>query len=195
MKNKILVIDNYDSFTFNLIQLIGRFTIDITVKRNDKLTIREIELLDPDGIVISPGPGRPENSAISLEVIKQFAKTIPILGVCLGHQAIGYVFGAEIENSQRIMHGKISEVIHDNKTLYAGIPQNFQAGRYHSLIINKKSLPDSLEISSFTNEEEIMGVRHKEYPLEGIQFHPESILTNIGEQLISNWMSQVINNI
>jgi len=185
---KILVIDNYDSFTFNLVQLIGKFTPDIIVKRNDEITIGEIRKMNPDKIVISPGPGRPEDSKISLDVIKVLGKKTPVLGVCLGYQGIGISFGAQITNAPILMHGKISRIIHDNKTIFKDIPQEFDAGRYHSLIIDKESLKGDLEISSETADKTIMGIRHKQYPIEGIQFHPESILTPQGENIIKNWL-------
>lgn len=185
---KILVIDNYDSFTYNLVQLIGNFTDDIIVKRNDKITIREIRELNPSKIVISPGPGTPEDSGISQEVIKQLGSTIPILGVCLGHQTIGYCFNAVVTNAPYLMHGKTSGVKHDGKTIYNGIEQNFPAGRYHSLVIENNSVPDELEITAKTEDGIIMGVRHKTFPIEGIQFHPESILTKVGDKLIKNWL-------
>lgn len=185
---KILVIDNYDSFTYNLVQLVGKFTSDIIVKRNDEISLEEIKKINPNKILISPGPGRPENSNISLDVIKEIGKAIPILGVCLGHQAIGYFFGAKITNAPKLMHGKTSKIFHDGKTIYKNIPQNFDAGRYHSLVIDKSTLSDELEITSITEEEIIMGVRHKKYPIEGIQFHPESILTPEGENIIKNWL-------
>lgn len=187
---KILVIDNYDSFTFNLVQQIGKFTSDIIVRRNDQITIDEIEILAPSKIVISPGPGRPENSKISLDVIKHFGGSKDILGVCLGHQAIGCVFGAKITNAVKIMHGKTSFVEHDNKSIFKNLPQNFEAGRYHSLVIDNSSLPDVLEISARTADGTIMGVRHKYFPIEGIQFHPESILTKLGDLLIKNWLEK-----
>jgi len=185
---KILVIDNYDSFTYNLVQLIGNFTEDITVKRNDKISIPEIKELNPGKIVISPGPGTPEDSGISQDIIKNIGSTIPILGVCLGHQTIGYCFNAVVTNAPYLMHGKTSSVIHDGKTIYKNIEQNFSAGRYHSLIIQKETVPDSLEISARTEDGIIMGVRHKSFPIEGIQFHPESILTKVGYHLIKNWI-------
>lgn len=185
---KILVIDNYDSFTFNLVQLVGKFTSDIIVKRNDKVTLDEIYTLNPDKIIISPGPGRPEDSNISIDTIKEFGKVKPILGVCLGHQGIGICFGAKIINAPILMHGKVSKVQHDNKTIFKDIPQNFNAGRYHSLIIDKESLNGGLEITAYTSDDIIMGVRHKTYPIEGIQFHPESILTIEGENIIKNWL-------
>ena len=186
---KILVIDNYDSFTFNLVQLIGKFTGEIQVKRNDKISIDEIAELNIDKIVISPGPGRPEDSNISIDVIKKFGGIIPILGVCLGHQGIGICFGAEIINAPVLMHGKTSEIMHDGKTIYQNVPQKFSAGRYHSLIIDRNSINSELEISSYTSDGLVMGIRHKEYPIEGIQFHPESILTQEGENIIKNWLN------
>lgn len=187
---KILIIDNYDSFTFNLVQLIGKFTNDIVVKRNDKITIDEIRELAPDKIVISPGPGKPEDSNISLDVIKELGKDIPVLGVCLGHQGIGVCFGGSITNAPVLMHGKTSTVTHDDKSIFRDIPQEFEAGRYHSLVIDKQSLPEDLLVTASTDEDVIMGVRHKEYPIEGIQFHPESVLTPEGVNIIKNWMDQ-----
>jgi len=187
---KILVIDNYDSFTFNLVQQIGFFEPDIIVKRNDCITIEEIKELNPEKIVISPGPGRPEDSNISLEVIRHFGRIKPVLGVCLGHQAIGYVFGAKIEKASSIMHGKTSDVVHDGKTIYTGLPCRFSAGRYHSLIVNEESLPADLEVAAKTEDGVIMGLRHKYFPIEGVQFHPESVLTEYGNQIINNWLKQ-----
>jgi anthranilate synthase/aminodeoxychorismate synthase-like glutamine amidotransferase len=187
---KILVIDNYDSFTFNLVQLIGKFTHNIVVRRNDKTDEKEITEINPDRIVISPGPGRPEDSNASLIAISEFGKKIPVLGVCLGHQGIGYIFGGKIVNAPILMHGKSSRIFHDEKSIYCNVSQGFNAGRYHSLVIDKDTLPDCLEISSHTEDGVIMGVRHKEYPIEGIQFHPESVLTSEGVKLIKNWVSQ-----
>ena len=185
---KVLVIDNYDSFTFNLVQLVGKFTHDIIVKRNDMISINEINKMNPDKIIISPGPGRPEDSKISIDIIKELGSKIPILGVCLGYQGIGICFGAKIVNAPVLMHGKVSQVQHDNKTIFQDIPQNFYAGRYHSLIIEKESLNGDLEITSKTSDDVVMGVRHKTFPIEGIQFHPESILTQQGENIIRNWI-------
>lgn len=185
---KILMIDNYDSFTFNLVQLIGRFCKDIIVKRNDRVTLDEISEISPDKIVISPGPGKPEDSNISLEVIKHLGSKIPILGVCLGHQGIGISFGGKIVSAPTLMHGKISEVLHDNKTIYKNVPQKFEGARYHSLVVERETIPDVFEISSETADGVIMGLRHKELPIEGIQFHPESILTKVGDKLIDNWL-------
>jgi anthranilate synthase/aminodeoxychorismate synthase-like glutamine amidotransferase len=186
---KILVIDNYDSFTYNLVQLLGRFEHELIVKRNDEISEKEIAELRPDKILISPGPGKPEDSNITLTAIEKFGKEIPVLGVCLGHQAIGIVFGGKVVKAPILMHGKISLIKHDEKTIFKNIPQNFEATRYHSLIIDKESISDSLEISAETSEGTIMGVRHKEFPIEGIQFHPESILTNEGYNIIKNWLS------
>lgn len=184
----ILVIDNYDSFTYNLVQLIGKFNSDIIVARNDAITIEEIENLKPEKILISPGPGRPENCKISLEAIKYFGGKIPILGVCLGHQAIGIAFGAHVSRGKKVMHGKISLIKHDGKSIFKDIPQNFNAMRYHSLVVDRERFPKELEITAETNDGIIMGLRHKIFPIEGIQFHPESILTTNSEILIKNWL-------
>jgi len=186
---KILVIDNYDSFTYNLVQLIGNYNEEIIVKRNDKTSLDEINDLAPDKIVISPGPGTPSEAGISNEVLKELGKNIPVLGVCLGHQCIGYSFGGVVTNAPTLMHGKTSRISHDNKTIYENLDQDFEAGRYHSLIIELATLPGVLEISSCTNDGTIMGVRHRNYPIEGIQFHPESILTKTGNLLIKNWIA------
>ncbi len=187
---KILVIDNYDSFTFNLVQLIGKFTQNIVIKRNDKITIDEILELNPDKIVISPGPGRPSDSGISIEIIKTIGKTTPVLGVCLGHQAIGEVFGGKVVNAPILMHGKSSEVEHNGKGIFQNVSQNFSAGRYHSLVVNYNSIPEDLEITSATKDKIVMGIKHKTFPIEGIQFHPESILTPEGKIIIKNWLEQ-----
>jgi len=187
---KVLIIDNYDSFTFNLVQLIGKFTDDIIVKRNDKITIEEIKEINPDKILISPGPGVPKDSGISLDVIKSLGQNTPVLGVCLGHQAIGEMFGAKVVNAPELMHGKSSGVLHNRKGIYKEVRQNFDAGRYHSLIIDLDSVPSVLEITSKTEDNIIMGVKHKKFPIEGIQFHPESILTPEGEKIIKNWLEQ-----
>jgi anthranilate synthase/aminodeoxychorismate synthase-like glutamine amidotransferase len=185
---KILVIDNYDSFTFNLVQLIGRFSADITVCRNDRTTLTEIYRLKPERILISPGPGRPEDSNISLTVIKEMGRDIPILGVCLGHQGIAITYGSRVTRAPRLMHGKTSLIRHDGKTIFKNIRQNFQATRYHSLAIERSTIGHKLEISAETDDGIIMGVRHKQYPVEGIQFHPESFLTPEGSKIIQNWL-------
>ncbi len=184
----VLLIDNYDSFTYNLVQQIGAFGTDIEVVRNDKITIAEIKKKSPSHIIISPGPCTPKEGGISNSVIKEFAGKVPILGVCLGHQCIAYTFGAKIVRSRRIMHGKTSMIHHDNKTIFSGLTDPFEATRYHSLIVNKETLPDSFEITAFADEDEIMGIRHKEIPLEGVQFHPESFLTVQGPKLIKNFL-------
>jgi len=185
---KILVIDNYDSFTYNLVQLLGKEVNSIIIKRNDKITIKEIAKLNPDKILISPGPGKPEDSNVSLTCIKEFGTKLPILGVCLGHQAIGIAFGGNVIKAPVLMHGKTSLMNHDEKTIFKNIPQKFNATRYHSLIIDPNSLPGELEISARTDDNVIMGIRHKTFPIEGIQFHPESILTDEGENIINNWV-------
>lgn len=184
----ILMIDNYDSFTYNLVQYLGELGQRVKVFRNDALSINDIKKLNPAKIVISPGPGRPEDAGISCEVIRQFSGKIPILGVCLGHQAIGYVFGAKIVGARRLMHGKTSKIYHNKKDIFKGIPNPFLATRYHSLLVDKKSLPDCLEITAFTAENEIMGLKHKAYPVWGVQFHPESILTKSGKQILDNFI-------
>jgi len=184
----LLMIDNYDSFTYNLVQYIGELGEDIKVFRNDKITIYEIEKLDPEKVVISPGPCTPKEAGISVELIRHFARKIPILGVCLGHQSIGAAFGGEIIRAPRLMHGKTSMIFHDGKTIFKGLPNPFEATRYHSLVIKKETLPDCLEITAWSDMDEIMGVRHKEYIVEGVQFHPESILTNVGKDLLRNFL-------
>ena len=185
---KILIIDNYDSFTYNLVQLLGRYKNQLIVKRNDDITKDQIAELKPDKILISPGPGRPENSKGSLTAVISFGSSIPILGICLGHQAMGIAYGAKVVKAPVLMHGKTSKIKHDNRTIYRNVMQNFEATRYHSLIIEKKSLPEALEISAETENGIIMGIRHKYYPVEGIQFHPESILTHEGKNIIKNWL-------
>ncbi len=185
----VIVIDNYDSFTYNLVQYLGELGAGPVVYRNDKITIEEIQEKRPTHLVISPGPGRPEDAGISQEVIKQFHKTIPILGVCLGHQAIGNVFGTRVIHAPYLMHGKTSEMYHDGKDLFKGLPNPFAATRYHSLVLEKETLSPELEITAWTNDNIIMGVRHKKYPLEGIQFHPESILTINGKDILKNFLS------
>ncbi|MCU0333204.1 MAG: aminodeoxychorismate/anthranilate synthase component II [Ignavibacteriaceae bacterium] len=184
---KILVIDNYDSFTFNLVQLLGKYKNELLILKNDE-NIIAVRKFQPDKILISPGPGRPENSGLTLDVIKEFGNLVPILGVCLGMQAMCYLFGAEIINAENIFHGKTSEINHDNKTIFKDIPQSFEAMRYHSLIVQENTLPEEIEISAKASTGEIMGVRHKIFPLEGIQFHPESILTPSGNHIIKNWL-------
>jgi len=184
----ILIIDNYDSFTFNLVHIVGSVTDDYKVIRNDAMTVNEIMNLAPDKILISPGPGRPENAGITEDVIRELGKEVPILGVCLGHQAIGQVFGAEVVHAPTLMHGKTSVIEHDGKTVFQNVEESFTATRYHSLALAPKSIPDELEVSANTPDGVIMGVRHKIYPIEGIQFHPESILTVEGPKIVKNWL-------
>lgn len=184
----LLMIDNYDSFTYNLVQYLGELGEDIRVFRNDKITVPEIEKLNPGRIVISPGPCTPKEAGISIKVIQHFAGKIPILGVCLGHQSIGAAYGAEIVNAPRLMHGKTSMIHHDGKAVFKDIPNPFEATRYHSLIIKKETLSDAFEITAWTDQDEIMGIRHKNFVIEGIQFHPESILTKEGKNLLRNFL-------
>jgi len=185
----LLMIDNYDSFTYNLVQYLGELKEDVRVYRNDKITIEDIELLKPERIVISPGPCDPSKAGVSVDVIKHFAGNISILGVCLGHQAVGYAFGASVVRAKRLMHGKTSDIYHDGKTIFKSIENPFVATRYHSLIIEDISLPDSFEVSAWTKEGEIMGIRHKKFILEGVQFHPESILTKAGKSILKNFLA------
>lgn len=184
----ILMIDNYDSFTYNLVQYLGELGQRVLVYRNDALTLKDIGQLNPQRIVISPGPGRPEDAGISCAVIKEFCGAIPILGVCLGHQAIGYCFDAKIVQAKRLMHGKTSKIYHNKKDIFNNIPNPFLATRYHSLLVQKKDLPDCFEVIAWTLEDEIMGLKHKEYPLWGVQFHPESILTKSGKAILDNFI-------
>jgi len=184
----LLMIDNYDSFTYNLVQYLGELGEDIRVFRNDKITIPEIEELNPDKIVISPGPCTPKEAGISIKSIRHFAGKIPILGVCLGHQSIGAAYGAAIINAPRLMHGKTSMIHHDGKTIFKDLANPFEATRYHSLIIKKETLSADFEISAWTDQDEIMGIRHRKYILEGVQFHPESILTKAGKDLLRNFL-------
>lgn len=184
----ILLIDNYDSFTYNLYQYLAELGAEISVVRNDKITLEEITEMDPDKIVISPGPGTPEKAGISNDVIKHFGPTTPTLGVCLGHQCVGYSYGGVVGNAGEIMHGKTSPVQHDGKGVFNGLPNPFNAVRYHSLAIFKEDLPDDLEITAWTENGLIMGVRHKNHPVEGIQFHPESIMTENGKELLGNFL-------
>lgn len=184
----LLVIDNYDSFTYNLVQYLGELGEDVQVYRNDKITMDQIEELRPSRIVISPGPCTPKEAGISVEAIRRFGGKIPILGVCLGHQSMAVAFGGEVIRAQRLMHGKTSQITHDGKTIFRSLPNPFEATRYHSLIVNRINLPDCLEISAETAEGEIMGLRHKALCVEGVQFHPESILTTVGKDLLRNFL-------
>jgi anthranilate synthase/aminodeoxychorismate synthase-like glutamine amidotransferase len=184
----ILFIDNYDSFTYNLVQMIGKMYSDICVIRNHDMSVEEISALKPGGIILSPGPGRPEDAGITVNLVKRLGAAIPVLGVCLGHQSIGYAFGAKIVHAPEIMHGRTSDVMHSGETILHSIKSPFTAGRYHSLVISPENFPEELKISSRTNDGIIMGITHREYPVEGIQFHPESILTPDGQQILHNWL-------
>ncbi|MGA1840506.1 MAG: anthranilate synthase component II [bacterium] len=184
----ILMIDNYDSFTYNLVQYLGELGQEVRVFRNDRTSIEEIKGLNLDRIIISPGPCTPLEAGISNEVIKVFGSKIPILGVCLGHQCIAHTFGAKVVRAKRLMHGKTSLIYHDGKGVYRDLPNPFEATRYHSLIVEPQSVPNVLEVTSHTDQEEIMGIRHKDFPVEGVQFHPESILTQCGKELLKNFI-------
>ncbi len=184
----VLVIDNYDSFTYNLVQYLGELQVEMQVYRNDQITLDQIRQLNPERILISPGPCTPREAGISNDIIRAFGPMTPLLGVCLGHQCIGYVFGAEVVVNYRLMHGKVSPIKHNGKELFAGMPNPFLATRYHSLIIKRDTLPDCLEITAESDEGEIMGIRHKEYPIWGVQFHPESILTENGRRILENFL-------
>jgi len=185
----ILMIDNYDSFTYNLVQYLGELGADIQVYRNDQISVAEIERLAPEKIVISPGPCTPKEAGISCDVIRQFAGRVPLLGVCLGHQCIGDVFGGDIVRAPALFHGKTSLIYHDGKTIFRGLPRPFEATRYHSLVIRRETLPECLEVSAETDDSVIMGVRHRELLVEGVQFHPESILTVEGKKLLANFLA------
>lgn len=184
----LLVIDNYDSFTYNLVQLFGELKVDPVVRRNDEISLDDIKRLKPERICISPGPGRPEDAGISAEVIRQLGPRTPILGVCLGHQCIAQVFGGEIVRAEKLMHGKTSTIRHNQRNIFQDITQPLEATRYHSLIVRRESLPNSLEITAESDDGEIMGLQHREFPLHGVQFHPESILTSEGKKLLANFL-------
>jgi len=186
---KILMIDNYDSFTYNLVQYLGELGAEVTVRRNDAIDIAGIRAAKPDAIVISPGPCTPKEAGISVELLKTFAGEIPILGVCLGLQCIGEAFGGKVVRAGRLMHGKSSPILHDGKTIFAGLPRPFDGMRYHSLVVDEHSVPDCLEVSATTAEGELMGLRHKRYRIEGVQFHPESIGTAVGKNLLRNFLA------
>ena len=184
----VLVVDNYDSFTYNLVQAFLSTGVDVTVEYNDDITTDQADQLAPTHLVVSPGPGRPEDAGVSVEMIRHFAGRVPVLGVCLGHQAIGVAFGAEVDPALSLMHGKSSQVYHDRKSVFAGLPNPFVGGRYHSLAVTEMTLPDDLAISAYTSDGEIMGVRHKRFPVEGVQFHPESVLTPLGDRIVANFL-------
>lgn len=184
----ILVIDNYDSFTYNLVQYLGEMGQKIEVRRNDKITLDEIEAMAPERVVISPGPCTPAEAGVSVPLIKRFAGRFPIFGVCLGHQSIGQAFGAEVVRNWRVLHGKISPILHDGRGVFTGLPNPFEATRYHSLVIKRETMPSCLEVSAETAEGEVMGVRHRDFPIEGVQFHPESVMTAHGKDLLRNFL-------
>ena len=184
----ILMIDNYDSFTYNLVQYLGQLGRVVAVYRNDEITLGEIESMRPEAIFLSPGPCTPKEAGVTVDVIRHFYRRVPILGVCLGHQAIGYAFGAEVVRAGRLMHGKTSPVFNDGRTIFRGLPNPFTAGRYHSLLVQKGTLPPYLEVSAQTEEGEIRGIRHQSYPVEGVQFHPESVLTPNGKRILRNFL-------
>ncbi|MBA7716910.1 Anthranilate synthase component 2 [subsurface metagenome] len=184
----LLLIDNYDSFTYNLFQYLSELGEEVVVARNDKTTVEEIEKAKPERIVISPGPSTPQNAGISNEVIKHFGATLPLLGVCLGHQCIGYSYGGRIGQAKEIMHGKSSLIYHTNQGVLADLPNPFPAIRYHSLVVKREGLPDCFEITAWTDDDEIMGLRHKQHPVEGVQFHPESFMTEVGKDLLRNFL-------
>jgi para-aminobenzoate synthetase component 2 len=185
----MLIIDNYDSFTYNLVQYFGELGADLVVKRNDQVTLDEIAEMHPDRICISPGPGTPLDAGISNELILRFGPTTPILGVCLGHQCIGHVFGGEVVRADRIMHGKTSQIMHEGDGVFRRLSNPFEATRYHSLIVRRETLPPDLEVTAETTQREIMGLRHRRYPIQGVQFHPESIMTSVGKQLLTNFLN------
>jgi len=185
---RLLVIDNYDSFTYNLVQLFGEMDVDLVVKRNDETSVDEVKKLKPDRICISPGPGRPENTGISSDLIRELGPGVPILGVCLGHQCIAQVFGGEIVQAEKLMHGKTSKIHHNRSGVFEGLAEPLEATRYHSLIVRRESLPDSLEVTAQTDDGEIMGLQHRQLPIHGVQFHPESILTTEGRKLLANFL-------
>ncbi|MDQ0972941.1 para-aminobenzoate synthetase component 2 [Neobacillus niacini] len=184
----IFMVDNYDSFTFNLVQYLGELGEDLVVKRNDQTSLDEIRKMEPEFLMISPGPGNPSEAGISLEVIKTFSGVIPILGVCLGHQSIAQAYEGDVVPAAQLMHGKTSDIYHDGKTIFKGLPNPFPATRYHSLIVKRETLPPCFEISAWTENGEIMAIRHTELPLEGVQFHPESILTSCGKEILKNFV-------
>ncbi len=188
MSQHVLLIDNYDSFTYNLVQALAILGAQVTVKRHDKITVEEANALQPSHLMVSPGPGRPEDAGVSVAVVSDMMSRVPVLGVCLGHQAIAYALGGRIDQAQTLMHGKASPVYHDGRTLFEGLPNPFNAGRYHSLAVAEQELPEDLVVSAYTSDGEIMGVRHRTLPTEGVQFHPESVLTPEGDRLLRNFL-------
>ena len=188
MTRRVLLVDNYDSFTFNLVQALAALGADVRVHRNDEIDVATATAIGPTHVVVSPGPGRPERAGVSVEIIRALMRRVPVLGVCLGHQALAAALGAEVGRAQRLMHGKASTVYHDGRTVYEGLPNPFEAGRYHSLAVVEETLPDELKVSAYTSDGEIMGLRHASLPAEGVQFHPESVLTPEGARLLRNFL-------
>ena len=188
---RVVVIDNYDSFTFNLVQYMGELGATVEVYKNDGIDVLGIRARKPDAVLISPGPCTPNEAGVSVDVLLELGAELPVLGVCLGHQAIGQAYGGRVVRAQRLMHGKTSPILHDGRTIFEGLPSPFEATRYHSLIVERESLPDCLEVSAWTEEGEIMGLRHKAHPVEGVQFHPESVLTTVGKRLVGAWLRAV----
>jgi para-aminobenzoate synthetase component 2 len=191
VKTRVVVVDNYDSFTYNLVQYIESLGGECDVRLNDRVTVAQIREARPDGVLLSPGPGNPDEAGVTLSVIEQLSGTFPIFGVCLGHQAIGQAFGGKVIRAPELMHGKTSPIQHDGRTIFQGLPSPFEATRYHSLIVEDASFPEALEISARTEKGEIMGLRHRKFPVEGVQFHPESILTDHGLRLVENWLGSL----
>jgi anthranilate synthase/aminodeoxychorismate synthase-like glutamine amidotransferase len=191
MKPRVLVVDNYDSFTFNLVQYLGELGADVEVHKNDGIDVARIRAAAPAGVLISPGPCTPNEAGVSLDLLRELGSVMAILGVCLGHQAIGQAYGGRVVRASRLMHGKTSPIVHDGRGVFAGLPSPFDATRYHSLLVERTSLPACLEVSAWTAEGEIMGLRHREHDVEGVQFHPESVLTTEGKHLVANWMTRV----
>jgi para-aminobenzoate synthetase component 2 len=187
----ILVIDNYDSFTYNLVQYLSELGAEVVVRRNDAITVDEVRELGPSGVLISPGPGRPEEAGVSLDLIAKLGSETPIFGVCLGHQSIAQQFGASVVRADRLMHGRTSEILHQGRGVFENLPSPLTATRYHSLIVKRDTIPDDIEVTAWTAEDEVMGIRHSKLPIEGVQFHPESFLTENGHQLIQNWLSSL----
>ena len=187
-QNSVLVIDNYDSFTYNLVQYLGELGQDVTVRRNDDVSLSEVSAMNPAAVVLSPGPGTPADAGVSKDLLLELGPTMPMLGVCLGHQCLGEAYGGEIRRASQVMHGKVSRVMHNGQSVFRGIANPFAATRYHSLIVNREGLPSALEVTAWTDDGTVMGLRHREYPLAGVQFHPEAILTEHGHQLLANFL-------
>ncbi len=191
MNVRLLMIDNYDSFTYNLVQYLGELGCEVVVKRNDEIKLEDVRKIKPEGVVISPGPCTPREAGVSVELVKEFYRELPILGVCLGHQSIGVAFGGRIVKAKRLMHGKSSDIFHTGEGVFEGLPNPFSAVRYHSLVIERESLPDALKLTAWSEDGDIMGVQHREYPVFGIQFHPESVLSQFGKEVLKNFLRAI----